>query len=316
MLRVAAPPLRIELPVDLPLRSANAWLFPGDSPVLVDSGAGTDEAYTLLRRALWDSGANLNSLRLVVTHGHVDHAGNAARLRREFGTPLWCPQVEAPFVETFRRDAPRRLEAFSRALVSHGVPPDALERSRDRGRHLDTWMEDVPIGRALADGDRIVLGGTEARVRFTPGHTPGSLCIATEDNLVLTGDTLLEHITSNAVEILDRDRGRYHQYVKTLDGLRRFVGCEALPGHHAAFRITDGLLDGHQEKHHRRSERILAALDRPKTAWQVLQEVLPHLAHGQEFLGMCEVVGHLRHLEAEGKAKESEDGGVRRFAKA
>ncbi len=136
MLRVAAPPLRIELPVDLPLRSANAWLFPGDSPVLVDSGAGTDEAYTLLRRALWDSGANLNSLRLVVTHGHVDHAGNAARLRREFGTPLWCPQVEAPFVETFRRDAPRRLEARgwravpTRLLIDAPVSNSGRQRAR------------------------------------------------------------------------------------------------------------------------------------------------------------------------------------------
>jgi hypothetical protein len=47
-----------------------------------------------------------------------------------------------------------------------------------------------------------------------------------------------------------------------------------------------------------------------------MPEVLPHLAQDQQFLGMCEVVGHLHLLELEGRAKSVETDGLRRFVKS
>jgi glyoxylase-like metal-dependent hydrolase (beta-lactamase superfamily II) len=181
---------------------------------------------------------------------------------------------------------------------------------------MDPWMHDTPIQAPLRDGQRLRLGATDATAHLTPGHTPGSTVFATADNDLLSGDTLLEHITSNAIELLDRDKGRYAQYLRTLDGLHRFVGCRVLPGHHDPFMLSAALLDGHLEKHRRRGEKVLAALDAPRTAWELLPRVLPHLAHDQVFLGMCEVVGHLHALELEGKVvQRGGDGedGVRRF---
>jgi glyoxylase-like metal-dependent hydrolase (beta-lactamase superfamily II) len=310
-------PLRIVVPLPLALRSANAWLFPGREPALIDSGAGTAEGHAVLMAGIREAGVDPGRLRLFVTHGHIDHAGNAAALRREHGVRLAAPPEEAPFLETFRRDAARRADAFSRALARHGAPADAIEAARGRAAHMDSWMEDVPIAQPLHDGDRLLLGDTAATAHLAPGHTPGSTVFLTSDNDLLSGDTLLEHITSNAIELLERDKGRYAQYLRTLDGLRRFVGCHVLPGHHDPFRLTDALLDSHLEKHGRRSAKVLAALDAPRPAWDLLPRVLPHLAHDQVFLGMCEVVGHLHRLELEGKVRMTvgEDG-VRRFAKA
>lgn len=310
-----ASPRRIVIPLPFALRSTNAWLFPGQTPALVDSGIGTPEGRAALMEGLAENGVAPGSLRLFVTHGHIDHAGNASILHRDHGVKLAAPRVEAPFIETFRRDAVKRADAFAKAMATHGAPPEAIEASRRRSTHIDTWLDDSPIEGDLADRQRLVLGDTDATAHITPGHTPGSTVFLTADNDLLSGDTLLEHITSNAIELLERDRGRYHQYLQTLDGLRRFVGCRALPGHHDPFDITDALLENHLEKHKARSRRILADLDRPKTAWQLLYDVLPHLAKDQEFLGMCEVVGHLHHLEIEGKAGELETDGVRRFVR-
>ena len=311
-----ASPLRIVVPLPLALTSANAWLFHGDPPTLVDSGIGTAEGYAALRQGLGDSGADANGMRLLITHGHFDHAGNAARLRREFGALLQAPREESPYVETFRRDAGRRYAAYTKALASHGVPMPEVDKMRERGEGMDPWMEDVPIQSPLADGQKLMLGDTAATAHLTPGHTPGSTVFATEGNDLVTGDTLLEHITSNAIEVTDGDKGRYAQYLRTLDGLRRFVGMRALPGHHDPFQVTDALLDDHLAKHHKRSQRILEHLDRPRTAWELVPEVFPHLAHGQSFLGVCEVVGHLHALELDGKARMRETEGVRRFVKA
>ena len=154
------------------------------------------------------------------------------------------------------------------------------------------------------------------RLMISSPFLRASVIIATTDNLLLSGDTLLEHITSNAIELLDADRGRYAQYLRTLRSLRPFVGYDVLPGHHEPFRLTDALLDNHLEKHAKRTRRVLQALDRPKSAWQLLPEVLPHLAPDQTFLGMCEVVGHLHLLELAGRVREAPGDGVRRFQQA
>ncbi|MEA3137639.1 MAG: hypothetical protein QOJ26_512 [Thermoplasmata archaeon] len=310
-------PVRLVIPLPLALKSANAWLFPGERPALVDCGVGTTEGRAALLAGLRAAKVDPAQLRLFVTHGHIDHAGNAAVLHRDHGVELQAPREEAPFVETFRRDAARRSDAFARALERHGAPPEAVASSRERAGHMDAWMEDVPIGKPLRDGERLLLGGVEVTAHITPGHTPGSTVFLTADNDLLSGDTLLEHITSNAIELVDRDHGRYAQYLRTLEGLRRFVGAQVLPGHHDPFPLTDALLDGHLEKHNRRTAKVLAALDAPRTAWELLPRVLPHLAHDQVFLGMCEMVGHLHMLEIEGKAKVTTDAttGVRRFSR-
>jgi glyoxylase-like metal-dependent hydrolase (beta-lactamase superfamily II) len=313
---VAAPAVRIVVPLPFGLESANCWLFPGSAPALVDCGIGTPEAYAALRQGLHDAGVDPARLRLLVTHGHVDHAGNAARLRREHGVRLSAPREEAPFIETFRRDAEERNARFLDALLRHGVPVEVASAIGGRSQGIDLHLEDTPIEAPVRDGERVVLGDTEARVVLAPGHTPGSILLETESNQLVSGDTLLEHITSNAIELKDDDRGRYRQYLRTLDGLRRHVGREVLPGHHAPFLLTDTLLDGHEAKHARRRAKVLAQLDAPRTAWELLPRVLPHLAHDQTFLGMCEVVGHLHALELDGVARRRGQDGVRRFVRS
>jgi glyoxylase-like metal-dependent hydrolase (beta-lactamase superfamily II) len=309
-------PDRIELPVPFAVRSVNAWLFDGSEPALVDCGIGTKLAYTLLLDGVRGAGVDPASLRLYITHGHVDHAGNAHRLHEEFGVDLHAPRTEAPLVESFRVDHARRNDEFAAALAAHGVPTHDVQRLRADADALDHWIDDVPIVGDLADGDRIVLGDVEAAAVSTPGHTAGSTCYwLSEDNDLLSGDTLLETITSNAVELRDADKGRYRQYVRSLEGLRRFVGVECLPGHRTPFTLTDALLDRHLDMHRARRAKILALLDGPRTAY----EVFPHIFAGHRsdpvlFMGMAEIVGHLHALELDGAVTCTERDGVRRFA--
>lgn len=312
-------PVRIELPVPFPLKTVNAWLFRGDRPVLVDCGVASSLSYQTLLDGLRAAGQDPTELDLYVTHGHVDHAGNARRLRDDFGVPLHAPRSESAFIETFRRDSPARNDAFADALRHHGVPEDAVHRMRADSDAIDRFLEDVPITAHVEDGARDVFGDHDVQAVHTPGHTPGSVSFPlTDDNELLSGDTLLETITSNAVELLDQDRGRYHQYVQTLEGLRRYVGVECLPGHHTPFRLTDQVLDRHLQHHADRRRRILEALDRPRTGHQLFPVVFPGLdSDAALFMGMAEVVGHLHSLEMDGLAERTTgDDGVRRYRRA
>lgn len=302
--------VRIELPVPFPLGSVNAWLFDGERPVLVDCGiGGTHEA---LLAGVRKAGVDPASLHLHLTHGHVDHAGNARPLRDGYGVPLIAPRSEAPFVETFRRDEAPRNDQYAAALHAHGMPGERVQRIRAESDNIDAHLEDCPIEAEPAP--ELLFGDQRAQTLPTPGHTPGSTCWLLEECIV-TGDTLLERITSNAVELKDDDRGAFHQYVQTLDGMRRYVGLDALPGHHEPFRITDAVLDHHLDRHRARRELIVSLLDRPKTAWQLFPDVFPGL-HGEDhhFMGMAEIVGHLHSLEIDGRITCNELDGIRRWS--
>lgn len=301
--------VRIELPVPFPLGSVNAWLFPGERPTLVDCGIGG--TFDALVGAVRKAGVDPATLNLHITHGHVDHAGNARALRDGFGVPLIAPRVEAPFVETFRRDEGPRNDRYAAALHAHGMPAERVARIRAESDAIDAHLDDCPIE---AEPEPELRFGDEAvQTLHLPGHTPGSTGWLLEES-ILTGDTLLERITSNAVELKDDDHGAFHQYVQTLDAMRRYVGLEALPGHHAAFQITDAVLDRHLERHQKRRDLIRSLLDRPKTAWQLFPDVFPGL-HGEDhhFMGMAEIVGHLHSLQIDGLVTCTETEGVRRW---
>lgn len=311
------PPVRVELPVPFPLKTVNAWLFPGRDPALVDCGVDDARHLDALVAEVRRHGVDPGRLTLYLTHGHVDHAGNARRLRDRFGVPLVCPREEAPYVETFRRDEEARNDAYAEAMLAHGVPEPDVRRVRDRSDDVDALLSDCPIARDLPDGTRLPFGDDEVVAVRTPGHTPGSTCYLTDDNVLLSGDTLLERITSNAVELRDDDRGAFHRYVETLESLRRFVGVECLPGHRAPFVLTDAVLDHHLGAHAARRRRILDLLASPRTAHEVVRQLFPGLDRDAGlFMGMAEVVGHLHALELDGLARRADADGVRRFVRA
>lgn len=304
--RVTKPraPVRIATPVPFPLKTANSWLFPGAEPLLVDCGIGTSLAYQTLLDGVRATATDLTRLRLVITHGHVDHAGNAGRLKRDHGIPLVAHPGEAPFVETFRQNSEPRNDDYHAALLSNGLPAATAKAMRADSDAIDAFLDDTPIDETVLDGDTIQAGDGELAVEHVPGHTPGSVLLHVDDNVVVTGDTLLESITSNAIELRHEEHGSFHRYLQRVEDMRRYVDCQALPGHHSPFTITDDVLDRQLDRHRSRRATILDALDRPRTAWDLMGIVFPNLnEEAQWFMAMSELVGHLHALEIDGFAR-------------
>jgi hydroxyacylglutathione hydrolase len=98
------------------------------------------------------------------THAHIDHVGAVASLKRILGVPFAIHRAEEPWLAQL----PAQAALF-------GLEP-----------------RDAPtVDRYLEDGDRITLGGLEAHVLYTPGHSAGGCCFHfAEDRVVFVGDTL------------------------------------------------------------------------------------------------------------------------------
>lgn len=101
---------------------------------------------------------------ILLTHGHLDHAGALTRLQQSFDVPTYLPRLEKPLFDTL----PQQGDWF-------GAP----QMNRPCGR-IDHFVD---------DGDSIQLGETRLHFISTPGHTPGQGCYYDEQD-IFVGDTL------------------------------------------------------------------------------------------------------------------------------
>lgn len=105
--------------------------------------------------------------KILLTHGHLDHAGGVADVVAALKVP-----VEGPHLA----DKPL-LDGIARQAAMYGV--DGLK---------DAWSD-----RYLGEGDTVTVGKLTFDVRFVPGHSPGSVVfISREAPVAFVGDTLFQ----------------------------------------------------------------------------------------------------------------------------
>ena len=105
--------------------------------------------------------------KILVTHGHIDHAGAVAELAEKLALPIEGPQREDQFWIDNLSDQ-SRMFGF----------PEARPFTPDR------WLE---------QGDRVAFGKVEMSVLHCPGHTPGHVVFFNEPGrLAIVGDVLFK----------------------------------------------------------------------------------------------------------------------------
>jgi len=105
--------------------------------------------------------------RILLTHGHIDHAGGAADLAERLGVPI---------------DGPHPDDRFW------------IEALEDQGRMFGvTGARSFEPDRWLADGDTVAFGEIMLQVLHCPGHTPGHVVFFHPDSrIALVGDVLFQ----------------------------------------------------------------------------------------------------------------------------
>ena len=154
-----------------------------------------------LQAAVVDPGGDLarimksvekNSLKLekiLVTHGHIDHAGGVAELAERLSLPVEGPHREDQF---WIENMPQQAQMYGFPDVREFVP--------------DRWLE---------QGDRVTFGNVEMEVLHCPGHTPGHVVFFNRPGrLAIVGDVLF----NGSVGRTDFPKGDFDALISSIRG--------------------------------------------------------------------------------------------------
>jgi hydroxyacylglutathione hydrolase len=197
---MAEPPLKIAILPVTPYRQncSLVWCTATKRAAAIDPGGEIPR----LQQAIAELGLTLE--KVLLTHGHLDHASGAAKLAREAGVKVEGPHKDDLFL---------------------------LEKLADNGRHPGFGdAENCRPDRWLEDGDTVALGNLEFGVRHCPGHTPGHVVFFhAPAKIAFVGDVIF----AGSVGRSDLPRGSHEQLVRSITERLWPLGDDMrfVPGH-------------------------------------------------------------------------------------
>ncbi len=142
--------------------------------------------------------------KIVLTHGHLDHAGGAGELAERLRLPIEGPHEEDDFL----------LQALPEQCAKYGMPEAHIPKP-------DRWLQ---------GGDQITIGKLTLEVRHCPGHTPGHLIYFHEPSrLAVVGDVLFQ----GSIGRTDFPRGDHETLLRSIREQLWPLGNDVafIPGH-------------------------------------------------------------------------------------
>lgn len=149
--------------------------------VVVDPGGDVPR----ILAAITEEGVTVD--KLLVTHGHIDHAGAAAELAKKLNVQIEGPHADDAFLLD---ELPRQSQRYGFPLAASFTP-----------------------SRWLKDGDSVQIGEEKLTVLHTPGHTPGHVVFFNPTaNLAFVGDVLFR----GSIGRTDFPRGDFNTLISSI----------------------------------------------------------------------------------------------------
>ncbi|MEO8133618.1 MAG: MBL fold metallo-hydrolase [Betaproteobacteria bacterium] len=327
VVEVAPGVLWLRMPLPFALNHINLWLLADEIDgvagwTAIDCGFG--DAAT---RALWPIHFEQNLggkplLRVVATHYHPDHLGNAQWLleRSAAADPLlWATQGEFYTAHmVWNHLVKYGMHDTAAFFGRHGMPATATAQQAGRGNLYRQAVPELPTRyRRINGGDILRIGGREWQTIIGLGHAPEHASFfCRELNILISGDMLLPRISTNvSVWATDPEGDPLRLF---LESIARYTELPAdalvLPSHGLPFIGILARVNALDEHHRDRLRELRQAATAPVTAHALLPVLFKRqLDVQQQFFAMGEAVAHLNHLWHRGQARRDcgSDGVIR-----
>jgi len=165
---------------------------------VVDPGGDLDR----IEAAIREQGVRVE--KILLTHGHVDHAAGADELRERLGVPIEGPHLADKFL----------LDSLPETAANYGL-------GEARPVTPDRWLD---------DGDAVTVGDLGFDILHCPGHSPGSVVFVSRDaRFALVGDVVFK----GSVGRTDLPGGNHEQLIRAIKDKVLPLGDDIsfIPGH-------------------------------------------------------------------------------------
>ena len=213
-------------------------------------------------------------------------------------------------------------------MIRHGISKSELTEAYGSGlgdnkhgadgRDSSWFSKRVATDILLVDGQEIDIRGWELRAHWTPGHTPGHLCVEIlGKDMILTGDHVLGRITPNVSLSPEDEEVNRSPLGEFLDSLKKVRDCgdnRGLPAH-------ENLIDNLSERciellyhHEQRCEEVMAGIGETNSA--TAAKISSRVTWNKPFEGFSifkkrmalgETLAHLKYLSDIGKVSSVTD---------
>ena len=312
-MQVAPGVFWLRMPLPFSLKWINLWLIDDGAKgwTIVDTGMPMDDTKTAWRKIFDEKLEGRPVWRVIVTHMHPDHIGNAGWLTRKFpGAEFWISRLEyitcKMLVADTGREAPQAATDFyTRAGWNQKQIEDYSKRFGGFGRAVSRLPDAY---HRLEDGDRFDMAGQDWQVVMGNGHSPEHACLFCPSlNVVIAGDQLLPRISSNvSVFPTEPAADPLKDWLESCAKLKAALPADVLvlPAHNEPFTGVHDRLDHLIHGHEIALKRLLQRLGQePRRAVDIFPSIFGR-SIGDEVLGMAtgEALAHLNCLIARGDA--------------
>src|SRR3954452_7978186 len=291
---------RIAIPTPIAVGRVNVYLIEDDPLTLVDAGPNSGSSLDELQRQLGGHGHAIEDIELIlITHQHIDHIGLVDIVASHSGAEVAAIDHLVPFVENYSQAAAEDDAFAMETMLRGGIPADVAQALASVSLAFRAWGSRASIGRTLREGDVVELRERSLEVGFRPGHSPTDTVFHDRKRrMLIAGDHLIKHISSNPlISRPVRSKTRPQSLVTYIESLKKTQQMDlelVLPGHGDPVTDHSALIDSRLRLHARRAEKLHRLIsDRPRTAYELAQEMWGNIAVTQAYLTLSEVVGHV-----------------------
>ena len=305
VVEIASGLLWLRMPMPMELDHINLYLLEDDDGwYIIDTGLHTDKTRELWLYVTQTHCKNKPIKGVICTHFHYDHSSLAAWLMKQFNVPLYMTYGEFYTLQTNSRALSSLGNEHQRCFYQQaGVPNETVDGIFEACRHDPFIQYSPPSFNRLRGGDILPIGKRRWTIIIGDGHSPEHACLYCEDEkLLLAGDQLLPHISSNIlVNDMEPQGQPLEDWFRSLKQLQLLhPETLVLPAHGPVFKRmhvrSQQLIDHHVDT----LDRLKAfAYKHPNfTAYEAMKHLFNRkLSAINTLMALGEALAHLNWLE-------------------
>ena len=314
---VADDIMGVRLPMPPPLEWVNVYfLRDGDGWAMIDTGYNTPESRAVLMEMLDEYLENKPITRVLVTHYHPDHIGQAGYVCGRYHCPLYMTQTEwllGRWLSTER--TPSYINTIAAYYRDAGTPDDIYAVLTERGNSfLRTSDEVPPVFHHINENDILTIGTRRWKVLIARGHAPEMVTLYDEENkLLLSADHIVARITPNiSIWPFDPYSNPLDDYLRSLDWFSDNLPDDItlLPGHGRSFTGFHDRINSYRTHHQSRLDKLQGGLmdGTSKNLHQLLKVLFTRDMSTRDYVfALGETHSHINYLVHQGKVRKISD---------